>query len=79
MVTGHPILNGGKIPHVQEVAAVVPVVWFAIVNVMVLMVEVALVLEVAMKSNLSPVIPKPVPPMVFGDNGNNSQVVNHVG
>ena len=77
MVIGRLILNGGKIPRVQEVVAEDLVVWSAIVNVMDLMVEAALVSEVATKLNPSPVIPKLAPLMEFGGHGRNSQVVKH--
>ena len=76
MGIGHPILNGGKIPHAQEAAEVEPDIWFVTVSAKAHMVVDVLVLEAAKKSKVYPVTLNLVQLMGFGDHGNNSLVVS---
>ena len=76
MGIGHPILNGGKIPHAQEAAEGEPATWFVTVSAKAHMVVDVLVLEAAKKSKVYPVTLNLAQLMGFGDHGNNSLVVS---
>lgn len=84
MVSGKLIPSGrmrwmiSELLPAQEVVVVDHAVLFAIANVWDPMEEATLVLEVAKRSKLYPVIHRFAQQMVFMDHGRNCRLVNHV-